>query len=91
MLLRLVGGLRAVGAFAVCAGQRRDQLQSFPSRGQTRGADSADALHRLRARNVIYAPKITRAFLGTSGKTRRRLTALEFKRRRSRGRRRDGR
>jgi hypothetical protein len=42
-------------------------LQRFPSRGQTQGADSADALHRLRAaRNVIYAPKITRACLGTS-------------------------
>jgi hypothetical protein len=68
MLLRLVGGRRAVGAFAVCL--RREgatPLQRFPSRGQTRGADSADALHRLRARNVIHAPKITRACLGTSG------------------------
>jgi hypothetical protein len=69
MWLRLVGGRRAVGAFAVGLRAREGAtpLQSFPSRGQTRGADSADALHRLRARNVIYAPKITPAFLATSG------------------------
>jgi hypothetical protein len=68
MLLRLVGGRRAVGAFAVCLRAREGAtpLQRFPSRGQTQGADSADALHRLRVRNVIYAPKITPACLGTS-------------------------
>jgi hypothetical protein len=55
MWLRLVGGCRAVGAFAVCLRAREGATpwQRFPSRGQTRGADSADALHRLRARNVI--------------------------------------
>jgi hypothetical protein len=60
----------------VSAGWRRDQLQSFPSRGQTRGADSADALHRLRARNVIYAPKIARACLGTSAQDDRAFCAF---------------
>jgi hypothetical protein len=64
MWLRLVGGRRAVGAFAVClrAGEGATPLPSFPSLGQTRGADSADALHRLRARKVIPAPKIAPAF-----------------------------
>jgi hypothetical protein len=54
-----VGGRRAVGAFAVRLRAREGATpwQRFPSRAQTRGADSADALHRLRARNVIYAPK----------------------------------
>jgi hypothetical protein len=47
MLLRLVGGRRAVGALAVCLRAREGATpwQRFPSRGQTRGADSADALH----------------------------------------------
>jgi hypothetical protein len=63
MLLRLVGGRRAVGAFAVClrAGQAATQLQRFPPRGQTRGADSADALHRLRARGTSPTRQKSRA------------------------------
>jgi hypothetical protein len=64
MWLRLVGGRRAVGAIAGClrAGEGAAPLPCFTSRGPTRGADSADALHRLRARKVIPAPKIAPAF-----------------------------
>jgi hypothetical protein len=63
MLLRLVGGRRAVGAFAVCLRAREGAtpLQRFPSRGQTRGADSADALHRLRARATSSTHQKSRA------------------------------
>jgi hypothetical protein len=63
MLLRLVGGRGAVGAFAVCLRAREGatQLQRFPSRGQTRGADSADALHRLRARGTSSTHQKSRA------------------------------
>jgi hypothetical protein len=69
MLLRLVGGRRAVGAFAVCLRAREGAppWQRFPSRGPTRGADSAGRPPpAARARNVIYAPKITSLFLETS-------------------------
>ena len=54
MWLRLVGGRRAGGAFAVCLRARDGAipLLRFPSRGPNRGADSADALHRRRARGT---------------------------------------
>jgi hypothetical protein len=64
MLLRLVGGLRAVGAFAVSLRAREGAIQiaevSIPRtnpRRRQRGRPPPAA----RARNVIYVPKIARA------------------------------
>jgi hypothetical protein len=63
MLLRLVWRApRCRRLCGVSAGQRRDQLQSFPSRGQTRGAHSADALHPLRAQRHPRTKNHARVF-----------------------------